>query len=141
MDLLKANGSSKLAQLAVAGAAGSLLSTLLFTFLSRPERMFQLAEQWGPWATLVFFGLYIFDRRVAQGVGLMRESAVATARVADGQQRLADAVQSLAQQNLVRQKDTEMVLDALAENSRATLSELHRLAGEVEQLKERIQIP
>jgi len=113
------------------------------------DQLFSLLQAWGQGFVLSGAMLFIgrdvmrqYQEGHREGLVIARETAAASQRVADGQERLSGAVQSWANQNHVLLKDREMLIDELGERSQLLLDgqrqikeEMSKLVAEIGKLK------
>jgi len=127
-------GKAALSKLAM-GAGGGLAVTFLFWIANQPERVFALAEKWGPWTVLVFAALFMHERRRNQELRLMRghvaaqeHMAAAITRGAVAQEQTGEALRSLAGSvGMIAQSQGD-ALEAI----KASLGSLH---GKVDEMR------
>lgn len=91
---------------------------------NRPEFLPQLLSGGALSFMALVVGMFIFDRRMQQFTELSTRHVAA-------QEQLASGVNALAMKNDAKERETQLVLDELAENSKVTRDGLRRLIGKL----------
>jgi hypothetical protein len=79
--------------------------------------LIETVAKFGPWFVMGIAGIVFVDRRVGEGINVLKENA-------SSQQKLADAVSSIANRDDERARENEIVVGVLARNSSEILSRM-----------------
>ena len=100
------------------GGAMTSIGAVVYTLAEKePRLLIETLQKFGPSTFLGLVALVILDRGLKNGITILREGTIA-------QQRLADAVQAIAQKDDERARELELVVGHLARNSRQILEEI-----------------
>ena len=101
--------------------AGAILAMAIWDLSkSQPQLFIETFAKWGPGAALGMFAIVFVDRRLGQGMTLLRDNTKA-------QQQMADAVQGLVQKDDVRAREQELALDVITSRT----EQIHQLLEEL----------
>lgn len=124
------SGAELVKKLVLGGSvsAGAVLAYELLEIARRDPKVIEAVVSWGPMFAIAICGMLIVDRRIGSGVEALNANASA-------QQKLADAVQQIAQRDDERQREMELVIGHLSRNSAAILDHVSEMRKDIDTMK------
>jgi hypothetical protein len=122
---------SKLPSVLLGGGVGAGATIALVLADKEPKLLIQTFFAWGPWSLIGLVGLVLLSQGASKGFTRVMDFGEKLLQVgrdnATSQQRLADAVNQIAQKDDERAREMELVVGQLARNSRQLLDDFRDL--------------
>lgn len=122
-------GAELLKHLLTGGSAGIGAVLAYFVFNATGEERKMLIEtisRFGPWFVMAIAGIVFVDRRVGEGITVLKENATS-------QQKLADAVSLIAQRDDNRAREQELTMATLVRQQEEMHGKLDGIAGKLDE--------
>jgi|SRR6185437_10753273 len=114
--------------LATLGTGAGIMAIVSRLAANEPKAVIDLVGNWGPLFALALFLIWVGDRRTGEMLAVSRESALS-------QQKLADAMQQIAQKDDIRGREMELGMATMGRNMERLLQHMVEMRNEIVSLR------
>jgi hypothetical protein len=93
--------------------------------------LIETVAKFGPWFVMGIAGIVFVDRRVGEGINVLKDNAISMKENAVSNQKLADAVSMIANRDDSRAREQELAMDVMVGETRKIHEKLDELMGHV----------